>query len=52
MLIVEHLYRTMNWEIRLPSQPFTKRDSATIEVPVTVPAQGETTFTYIAGYSW
>lgn len=52
VLIVEHLYRTMNWEIRLPSQPFTKRDSATIEVPVTVPAQGETTFTYIAGYSW
>ena len=52
VLIVEHLYRTMNWEIRLPSQPFTKRDSSTIEVPVIVPAQGEATFTYIAGYSW
>ena len=52
VLIVEHLYRTLNWEIRLPSQPFTKRDAATIEVPVTVPGQGEVTFTYIAGYSW
>ena len=52
VLIVEHLYRTLNWEIRLPSQPFTKRDSSTIEIPVTVPANGEVTFTYIAGYSW
>jgi hypothetical protein len=50
--VVEHLYRTVNWEIRSPSLPVTKRDSATIEVPLAVPAQGETTFTYVAAYSW
>jgi hypothetical protein len=50
--VVEHLYRWVNWEVRANSQPFAKRDSRTIEYPVTVPAKGEKTVTYTAHYSW
>ncbi len=32
--VVEHLYRWVNWEIRDPSTPFTKKDSQLIEFPV------------------
>jgi len=50
--VVEHMYRWSNWEIRSPSQPFTKKDSRTIEFNVTVPADGEATVSYGVHYSW
>jgi hypothetical protein len=50
--VVEHLYRWSNWEIRNPSQAFTKKDARTIEFNVEVPADGEATVTYQVHYSW
>ena len=31
---------------------YTKRDSATIDFPIQVPAKGEATLTYSAHYTW
>jgi hypothetical protein len=39
--VVEHLYRTANWDISKNSSPFTKADSQTMEFNVEVPAHGE-----------
>lgn len=48
----EHLYRGDNWEILSKSASFNKIDSHTIEFPVSVPAKGETTLTYMVRYTW
>ena len=50
--VVEHMYRHITWEIREPSDPFTKTDSRAIEFRVNVPAGGEKTVTYVVHYSW
>ena len=50
--VVEHMYRWSNWEIRKPSQDFTKKDARTIEFSVTVPADGEAAVGYTVHYSW
>jgi hypothetical protein len=50
--VVEHLYRTATWEITKNSDPFTKKDSQTIEFNVEVPAHGEKDVTYTATYTW
>ncbi|MEZ0274517.1 MAG: DUF4139 domain-containing protein, partial [Roseimicrobium sp.] len=34
--VVEHLFRWVNWEVRQPSSPFTKKDAQTIEYRVTL----------------
>jgi len=49
---VEHMGRCENWEITAKSSEFTKRDSSTIDFPVTVPAKGEAILTYTVHYSW
>lgn len=49
---VEHMCRGENWEITAKSSEFTKRDSSTIDFPVTVPAKGEATLSYTVRYSW
>jgi len=49
---VEHMNRSQNWEITARSTQFTKRDSATIDFPVSVPAKGEVTLTYSVRYTW
>jgi hypothetical protein len=49
---VEHLYRAANWNITEKSNDFTKRDSNTIDFPITVPAKGDKTFTYTVHYTW
>ncbi|NYF92033.1 hypothetical protein RBB79_20355 [Tunturiibacter empetritectus] len=49
---VEHMGRGENWEITAKSSEFTKRDSSTIDFPVTVPAKGEAILTYTVHYSW
>ena len=49
--VVEHMNRGQNWQLN-QSTKFTKRDSATIEFPVTVPAAGQTVVTYSVRYTW
>ena len=50
--IVEHMYRGRNWEIASKSDDFQKKDSQTIEFPITVAPDGEKVVTYTAHYSW
>ena len=50
--LVEHLYRGAGWDITSKSTKYSKKDSSTIEFPVTVPADGEQTVTYAVHYSW
>jgi hypothetical protein len=50
--VVEHLFRAANWDIVGKSTDFVKRDSSTVEFPVTVPAHGEKVVTYTVHYSW
>ena len=50
--LVEHLYRGAGWDITSKSTKYNKKDSSTIEFPVTVPADGEQTVTYAVHYSW
>jgi hypothetical protein len=50
--VVEHLYRGKNWEITAKSDEYKKKDSQTIEFPVTVAPNGEKVLTYTAHYTW
>jgi hypothetical protein len=50
--IVEHLYRSLNWDIAEKSDTFLKTDSQTIEFRVQIPPGGEKTITYKAHYTW
>lgn len=50
--IVEHLYRGSGWEISSASAKWTKKDSNTIEFPVTIAPDGEQTVIYSVHYSW
>src|SRR5436305_5806822 len=50
--VVEHLYRWMTCDIAVRSDTYTKKDSRTIEFPVTIPPDGEKTITYTAHYTW
>jgi hypothetical protein len=49
---VEHLFRAANWEIPARSSDYTKRDSSTIDFPITVPAKDDVTFTDTVHYIW
>ena len=50
--VVEHLYRGKNWEIVAKSDSYQKKDSQTIEFPVTVAPNSEKVITYAAHYTW
>jgi len=50
--VVEHLYRGKNWEIVTKSDDYRKKDSQTIEFPVTIAPDGEKVITYTAHYTW
>ncbi len=50
--VVEHLYRGTRWEIVGKSDDFQKKDSQTIEFPVSVAPDGEKVVTYTAHYAW
>ena len=50
--VVEHMYRGKNWEITTKSDEFKKKDSQTIEFPVTIAPDGEKIITYTARYTW
>ncbi|MBI2678280.1 MAG: hypothetical protein HYX28_05825 [Candidatus Koribacter versatilis] len=50
--VVEHLYRWTNWTLTAKTTTFKKKDSQTIEFPVTIPPSGEAVITYTVHYSW
>jgi len=50
--VVEHLYRGTSWEITVKSDEYHKKDSQTIEFPVTIEPDGEKVITYTAHYTW
>jgi hypothetical protein len=50
--VPEHLYRWSNWEILNSSDPFTKKDSATIEFRLDVQPGEEKVLTYTVRYTW
>ena len=50
--VVEHLYRWITWNISMKSDPFRKKDSQTIEFPVSIAPDGEKTLTYTVHYTW
>jgi hypothetical protein len=50
--VVEHLYRSLTWEIVEKSDPFLKTDSQTMEFRIQVPAGEEKTVTYKVHYTW
>ena len=50
--VVEHLYRGKNWEISAKSDEYKRKDSQTIEFPVSIPPDSEKVVTYTAHYTW
>jgi hypothetical protein len=50
--VLEHLFRTANWDIVEKSSDFSKQDSSTVIFPITVPAHGEQQVSYTVHYSW
>ncbi len=50
--VVEHLYRGLNWEITSKSDDFKKKDSQTVEFPVSIAPDSEKVITYTAHYTW
>ncbi len=50
--VVEHLYRGKNWTISANSDEYQKKDSQTVEFPVTIAPDGEKVITYTARYTW
>ncbi len=52
VIVRERLYRWTNWEVVANSVPFDRKDARTVEFPVDVPADAESTLTYTARYTW
>jgi hypothetical protein len=52
VVVVEHMYRWLTWDVMTKSHPFTKKDSQTVEFPVTVPPGDEIVLTYSVRYTW
>lgn len=50
--IVEHMYRWIEWTVKINSAEFTKTDARTIEFRPRIPAGGEAVITYTVHYSW
>src|SRR5579872_920183 len=50
--VVEHLYRGHNWDLTSKSDDFRKKDSNTIEFPISIAPDGEKVITYTAHYTW
>jgi hypothetical protein len=50
--VVEHLYRSLTWEIASNSSDYKKTDAHTIEFPITIAPDSEKVVNYTAHYSW
>jgi hypothetical protein len=48
--VVDHVWS--DWTVKAKSQDFVKKDASTIEFPVTVPKDGESTITYTIRTKW
>jgi hypothetical protein len=48
----EYLYRWSDWTATEKNRDFVKRDAATIDFPLDIPADGETKTTYTVRYKW
>jgi hypothetical protein len=48
----EYLYRWSGWTITAKNREFVKRDAATIDFPLDIPADGEAKVTYTVRYKW
>jgi hypothetical protein len=49
---VEHLYRSLGWDITSSSTKYEKKDSRTVEFHVQIPADGEQIVIYSVHYAW
>ncbi|MFN0206472.1 MAG: DUF4139 domain-containing protein [Planctomycetota bacterium] len=52
VFIRESLYRWKNWEIKKSSHEYTKTDSRNIEIPITIPKDGEVKVKFSVHYNW
>ncbi len=52
VILVEHLYRGVSWEITSKSTDYVRKDSQTIEFPLQIPAGEERTVIYTVHYTW
>ena len=50
--VVEHLYRSANWEVKGNDADYVKIDSGEIQFRVDVPAESERKVNYTAVYTW
>ena len=50
--VLEHLFRTANWDIVEKSSEFKKEDSSTVIFPISIPAHGQQQVSYTVHYSW
>jgi len=48
----EYLYRWSQWSVTQHDKPFTKKDAATIDFPLTIAADGEAKVRYTVRYTW
>ena len=52
VIVKENLYRWVNWEIVQKTQDYEKVDARTIQFPVQIKKDGETTVRYRVRYTW
>jgi len=52
VIVKENLYRWVNWEIVSKTQDYEKVDARTIQFPVQIKKDGETTVRYRVRYTW
>lgn len=52
VLVQEHLYRWLNWEITKSSEKYEKQDTQLVQIPVTLKPDEERVITYTVKYTW
>lgn len=50
--VVEHLYRGLNWNITIETDPHVKKDSQTAEFTVNLKPDQENVLKYSVHYTW
>jgi hypothetical protein len=52
VVVREYLYRWSTWKVTAKNHDFEKRDSQTIDFPLTIAANGEAKLSYSVRYTW
>lgn len=52
VIVQEHMFRWMNWEITKSSEKYEKKDTQLVHFPVTLKPDEERVITYTVKYSW